>query len=283
MPRIGAAGRRGRRRRFLRCCPTVARPAPPEARDWGAVSAGELARIVVISPHLDDAVLSCSYLLAAHPGAVVVTAFAGRPTEYPDPPNHWDALGGFRPGDEVHVTRRAEDAAALATFDARPVWLDFVEHSYLQRPDWVRPEQVVDALETAVRAERPTAVFAPMGLANPDHDCTHQAAMLVRERMLADGDDVAWFCYQDMPYYVIPGLLAWRVSTLFRRAVWPTPAAVPVDLDHPRKEAAMACYPSQVLALDAEWTLRAKLDARVPEQFWRLAPPPPGWEALIDR
>jgi LmbE family N-acetylglucosaminyl deacetylase len=261
----------------------MARPTPPDMRDWGTVSAAELARLVIISPHLDDAVLGCSYLMAAHPGVTVVTAFAGRPVVYPDPVQHWDALGGFGPGDEVHVVRRAEDAAALAGFDAKPVWLDFVEHSYLERADWIRPEEVVDELEAAVRAEAPTAVLAPFGLANPDHDCTHDAAMLLRERMIADADGgPAWFCYEDMGYKHIPGLLAWRVSQLFRRRVWPTPAAVPVDVDHPRKQAAVACYPTQVRALEAEWAISTKLDAPAPEQYWRLAPPPPGWEALIE-
>jgi len=261
----------------------MAQPTPPEMRDWGAVAAGELERIVIVSPHLDDAVLGCSYLLAAHPGVTVVTVFAGRPDEYPDPPGHWDALGGFGAGDEVHVARRAEDAAALGGFDAQPVWLDFVEHSYLERPDWVRPDQVVDALDAAVRAAAPTAVFAPFGLANPDHDCTHDAAMLVRERMLGDADGgPSWFCYEDMGYKHIPGLLAWRISKLFRRAVWPTPAAVPVDVDHGRKRAAIGCYPTQVAALEAEWAISATLDAPAPEQHWRLAPPPAGWEALIE-
>lgn len=261
----------------------MARPSPPDMRDWGTVSPAEMTRPVIISPHLDDAVLGCSYLLAAHPGMTVITAFAGRPTEYPDPMGHWDALGGFRPGDEVHVVRRAEDAAALAGFDAKPVWLDFVEHSYLERAEWVRPEQVVNELEAAVRAENPTAVFAPFGLANPDHDCTHDAAMLVRERLLTDPDGgPAWFCYEDTGYKHIPGLLAWRISKLFRRNVWPTPAAVPVDVDQARKTAAIHCYPTQVLALEAEWAFSKVLDAPSPEQHWRLAPPPEGWEALTE-
>ena len=257
--------------------------APPEMHQWGTVTPAELTRLVVVSPHLDDAVLGCSYLLAAHPGVPVVTVFAGRPVEYPDPPGHWDALGGFGPGDEVHVTRRAEDAAALAGFDAQPIWLDFVEHSYLERPDWVRPDDVVDTLEATLRGLRPTAVLAPFGLGNPDHDCTHEAAMLVRARMLDDADGgPAWFCYEDMGYQHIPGLLAWRVSRLFRQRVWPTPVAAPVDVDHPRKLAAVACYPTQVAALEAEWGLTDKLDAQPPEQYWRLAPPPPGWEALTE-
>jgi LmbE family N-acetylglucosaminyl deacetylase len=101
--------------------------------------------------------------------------------------------------------------------------------------------------------------------------------------MLADpGGGPAWFCYEDMGYKHIPGLLAWRISKLFRARVWPTPAAVPVTVDHPRKLAAVACYPTQVAALEAEWAIRTKLDAPAPEQYWRLATPPAGWEVLTD-
>ena len=50
--------------------------------------------------------------------------------------------------------------------------------------------------------------------------------------------------------------------------------------DGDRKAAAVACYPSQLLALEDDWQIRAKLDAPAPEQFWRLAPPPEGWEGL---
>ena len=44
----------------------------------------------------------------------------------------------------------------------------------------------------------------------------------------------------------------------------------------------MAEYVSQVKALEADWVLWRRLDAPTPEQYWRLAPPPAGWEALID-
>ena len=118
-----------------------------EMRDWGLVLDAERERVVVVSPHLDDAALGCSYLLAAHPGAHVVTVYAGRPTEYPSPMGHWDALCGFVEGDEVHVARRAEDAAAMEVLGATPIWLDFVEHSYLDRVDWIGGAEVVDELE----------------------------------------------------------------------------------------------------------------------------------------
>ena len=83
-------------------------------REWGLPIDGELQRIVVVSPHLDDAVLGCGRFLSAHPGATVVTVFAGNPPKYPEPMRMWDVQSGFAPGDDVMETRRNEDDAALA-------------------------------------------------------------------------------------------------------------------------------------------------------------------------
>jgi LmbE family N-acetylglucosaminyl deacetylase len=232
-------------------------------RDWGLVPDELLERVVVISPHLDDAVLGCGGLLAAHPGATVITVYAGAPPTYPDPPTHWDALAGFAAGDDVLARRRDEDAAALGELGATPVWLDFVEHQYLDRADWVGADRTVDALVDALTTLGPTAVFMPFGLANPDHSATHEAARLARDRIA----EPAW-------------LLAWRVAQLFRASVWPTPVAPRVAADAARKRAALAHYGSQLRALEADWQLGPKLAAPAPEQFWRLAPPPAGWERL---
>ena len=75
-------------------------------------------------------------------------------------------------------------------------------------------------------------------------------------------------------------MLAWRVSSLFRRGIWPTPVCPTTDVTEKRKQAAIACYPTQLLALEDDWAIGAKLAAPAPEQFWRLAPPPKGWERL---
>jgi LmbE family N-acetylglucosaminyl deacetylase len=255
-------------------------PGDAPMRGWGLVPEALLERIVVVSPHLDDAVLGCGGLLAAHPGAVVITVYAGAPAAYPDPPTAWDALAGFGPGDDVLARRREEDRAALGELGATPVWLDYVEHQYLPREEWVGADVTADGLEAAVRASAPTAVFVPFGLANPDHTATHDAARVVRERVNDSTSEVAWFCYEDMGYQHIPGLLAWRVSQLFRAGIWPTPVAPRVDPTGARKAAALAHYASQLRSLEADWQLGAKLAAPAPEQFWRLAPPPPGWDRL---
>jgi LmbE family N-acetylglucosaminyl deacetylase len=249
-----------------------------EMRDWGLVAAAELERIVVISPHLDDAVLGCGRLLAVHQNATVITVYAGRPPAYPEPMTQWDTLSGFVAGDDVLAARRKEDERALAELHANPVWLDFVEHQYLERRAWVGADQTVDTLEATVRAANPTAVLMPFGLANPDHTATHDAARIVRDRI----PEPAWFAYEDQGYKHIPGMLAWRVSQLFRAGIWPTPAAPTVDHGGAAKQAALAHYASQLRALEADWQIGAKLAAPAPEQLWRLAAPPGGWERLSE-
>ena len=249
-------------------------------RGWGLPRPGELDRIVIVSPHLADAVLGCANFMASHPGVAVVTVFAGNPPAYPtDPMRTWDVQSGFSPGDDVMETRRHEDAAALDLLDAKPVHLEFVEHTYNPADRPVAPAVLVDARAPALAALDPTLVLIPFGLANPDHDVTHRAGMLARERL---GRGVSWWCYEDNGYKHIPGMLAWRVSTLFRRRVWPTPVCPVTDISETRKQAAIACYPTQLLALEDDWAIGAKLAAPAPEQFWRLAPPPAGWERIDD-
>jgi LmbE family N-acetylglucosaminyl deacetylase len=245
---------------------------------WGILADGLLERVVLFSPHFDDAALGAAHLLFAHPDSVVVTVNGGRPARYPDPPTEWDALGGFRAGDDVVALRREEDAAAMKVLDARPVWLDFVDYQYLAADERASAETIATELARVVDDEQPTAVFLPMGLANPDHVATHDAGVLVA----ADRPDLAWFCYEDSGYKHIPGMLAWRVSKLFRSELWPTPMIVPTVVDHDRKRAAIECYQSQLAPLNRDHALDRRIGGSVPEQFWQLAPPPPGWERMRD-
>ena len=243
---------------------------------WGVLPAGTFERLLVFSPHFDDAAMGAGHLLLAHPGATVVTVFAGRPARYPARPTEWDALGGFRAGDDVVAIRRTEDEAALAVLGAEHRWLEFVDHQYLEPEARATPEQMAPALESAIDAVQPTAVVLPLGLANPDHVATHDAGMVVA----ATRPEFTWFGYEDAGYKHIPGMLAWRVSKLFQSAFWPTPMIVPTVQDHARKRTAIECYRSQLGPLYADHALAARIDGNVPEQFWMLAPPPPGWERM---
>jgi LmbE family N-acetylglucosaminyl deacetylase len=248
------------------------------ALTWGVPPEGCLDRIMVCSPHFDDAALGAAYLLLAHPGSTVVTVFGGPPPAYPDPPTEWDAQGGFRTGDDVVALRREEDRAAMRVLGAVPHWLDFVDHQYLAPGDRASASEVAAALEPVIDAVKPTAVFLPMGLANPDHVVTHEGGALLAARR----NDIAWFCYEDSGYKHIPGMLAWRVAKLFRSDLWPTPMAVPALADVDTKRAAIECYTSQLAPLNRDHALAARIGGAVPEQHWALAPPPRGWERMRD-
>ncbi|HEY4377901.1 MAG TPA: PIG-L family deacetylase [Acidimicrobiales bacterium] len=255
--------------------------------EWGWVEPHELARVVVVSPHPDDAVLSCGQFLSRHLGTTVVTVFCGFPARYPDPPNRWAQLSGFVAGNDIVALRRAEDVRALGRLGATAVHLDGFAEADLQPDEPVATaEHVADGLDPVLRDLAPTLVLLPLGLANPEHVTVHDAALLLRERWSTPHTDTQpapeWIAYQDVAYHHIPGLLAWRVSKLFRSGLWPTPVAMPLDPDLVAKRAAIAEYPSQVKALEADWQLWRRIDAPTPEQYWRLAPPPTGWEGLAD-
>ena len=93
-------------------------------------------RVVVVSPHCDDAVLSLGATITAHVRqggqAVVVTAMAGDPNSQ-EPAGVWDAAAGFTRAGEAAVTRRAEDRAACRRVGAEPVHIDEVDAQYSRR------------------------------------------------------------------------------------------------------------------------------------------------------
>jgi LmbE family N-acetylglucosaminyl deacetylase len=248
---------------------------------WGALDDAAWRKIVVVSPHFDDAALGTAHLLTSYPGSTVITVLAGRPPSYPAEVTDWDAAGGFTIGDDVVGVRQEEDLAAMASMRADPVWLDFPDHQYLEVDKRPTPSDVAPTLRAAIETEAPSAVFLPMGLANPDHVLTHDAGLAARASLVEEGSDVLWFCYEDAGYKHLPGLMAWRIAKLFRSGLWPTPAVIPITPDMAAKRTAIYHYTSQIGPLERDHLLSERLDANIPEQFWRLNPPPPGWERLM--
>ncbi len=124
-----------------------------EKPTWGYVAPEDLARIVVLSPHFDDAAMGAGEMLIHHAGkspTTVITVLGGPPPEYPAEPTEWDALGGFTKGDDVVKVRREEDRAAMEVLGAKPVWLEFPDHQYLAVEDRPKPDEVAPALEAAI-------------------------------------------------------------------------------------------------------------------------------------
>ncbi len=250
------------------------------------MSAAEAAprRVVVVSPHLDDGVFSCGELLAEHPGAVVITTLAGRPPAAVGL-TEWDAAAGFRAGDDVVGARREEDREALRILGATPVWLDFCDSQYGRPPD---PGRLSAALEGAVRAARPTAVFVPLGLFHSDHALTHEAGLAAWRRLsrrprveagagggpacpaVGEGGP-AWFLYGDALYRGLAGLVDARIDALARAGVRAVSIRITSGRGRGPKRRAVLCYRSQLRALRTPGRPGIE-DAFAAETYWKLAP-----------
>jgi LmbE family N-acetylglucosaminyl deacetylase len=219
--------------------------------------------MVVVSPHLDDAVLGCGDFIAESPGTRVVTIFSGRPPRY-DVPTDWDRAAGFGPGQDVIGTRRQEDWNALRLLDAWPIWLEFLDRQYAEPPDTGR---VVSELGAALRRLRPGRVVVPLGLWHDDHRFTHA----VCRRLIPRWRRVEWLAYGDAIYrrFRDSGLAA-RLAEI--RASGLRPVALGASRPaSPRKRESLACYASQLRALGAPGR-PGFADALEPEWLWRLIP-----------
>ncbi|HEX3177028.1 MAG TPA: PIG-L family deacetylase [Methylomirabilota bacterium] len=217
--------------------------------------------LAVISPHLDDAVLGCGALLAAMPGAIVITVFAGRPPA-DAPLRAWDAAAGFSAGDDVIGIRRAEDAAALRCLGAEPLWLPFLDAQYEQTPS---VDEVAEALDGVLCARGPATVCIPLGLFHSDHALAHAAALEVRARHRSWG----WLAYEEPMYRRVPGALADRLEALRKADISAIP--LPPRVATVEKRDAIACYASQLRAL-ATPGRPGHADALAEERQWKLLP-----------
>lgn len=130
----------------------------------------EQRRLVVVSPHLDDAALSLGATIArvAHAGVpvTVVTVFAGDPSSE-EPAGTWDRLCGFTTAGEAARARRGEDARACKILGAEPVWLPF---PYGEYGDDRSEDEVWAALEQRL-AEAALVLIPGYPLTHPDHVC----------------------------------------------------------------------------------------------------------------
>ncbi len=101
--------------------------------------------LLLLSPHMDDAALSCAALIERGEPLDVLTVCTG----VPDPPTRgdWDRLCGFPTSTESVTARRAEEEAAFAGSGHRLATLDLLESQHLDAP---RAEADAQAVSRAV-------------------------------------------------------------------------------------------------------------------------------------
>ncbi len=63
---------------------------------WGEVDPAALSRILVVSPHFDDAAMGAGHLIASYDDTTVVTVLGGRPPVLPRGALGVGRAGGLR-------------------------------------------------------------------------------------------------------------------------------------------------------------------------------------------
>lgn len=153
---------------------------------------------LILSPHFDDAVLSCWTTLVAPGDVIVANIFTGRPSH--DVLAHYDRLAGAASSAELMARREAEDRTALARAGRRPTNLGFLESQYRSRAPAV--DHMLHRLGAQMPAVRSVLAPAAIGL-HPDHVLARQAGLA-----LADAGYPVTF-YADVPYCATYGWPAW--------------------------------------------------------------------------
>jgi hypothetical protein len=152
---------------------------------------------VILSPHFDDAVLSCWHVLASAGEVLVVNVFAGEPVA--GALGWWDRLAGASDSATAVRTRIEEDrqALALALAGRTAVNLPFLDSQY--RHGDQAPEEIVEALRGVLLAG--ARIYAPASLG--DHHRDHTAVRAAALALQAEGADVV--LYADLPHATVDG------------------------------------------------------------------------------
>lgn len=179
--------------------------------------AQNFARVIVVSPHMDDAILSCGGLLKQLLGSVeclTLTVCTADPVDVdPKHPPHGIALPSLR---------RKEEMAALNDLGCKLVQLDLLDAIYRRdqhssailypslQSIWSMPLPQDDFQKQALRSrilslagqsgERPTLFISPLGIG---HHVDHILCTQVILSIISSTDEI--LLYEDFPYVVDQG------------------------------------------------------------------------------
>ena len=220
--------------------------------------------LFVISPHLDDAVFSCAALLAAYPGALVCTVFAGTPANARS--TSWDRAAGYGDSTQAMRGRWREDDRALEWCGAQPLRLDFLDGQYGPLPDVAA---LTEALAAQFARVRGATLVVPLGVHHPDHVRVGDAWVA----LLRAGGMASCIVYEDAIHRTARGAVAKRLAKLDAAGLPVTPlgenwrAARFGARAQALRRHGIRAYGSQLRAFGADFPA----DLARAERYWRVA------------
>lgn len=252
---------------------------------------------IFLSPHYDDAALSCGGLIAQLSAAgehtVVATIFGGKPDYSRLSPFahmiHGRPLAGEDPIDQ----RRTEEQHALALLGAKSWQGDYLDCIYRQDATQTRwlyaseaalfgpvdpaDDALVDQLVRWLAALAPLPeqciFYAPLAIGNHvDHQIVQRSAARLHDR----GYAVRF--YEDYPYVVRdPGGLETSLASTAQRGRWQHYVAPLSPTDLQGKTDAILAYGSQLGVLfPGDGAVEARVDAALQAHAWHAGN---GWPA----
>jgi LmbE family N-acetylglucosaminyl deacetylase len=244
--------------------------------------------LLIVSPHPDDAVLSCWALLARPEPVDVLDVFAGSPA--PPRQGAWDLRCGFADSAQSSRARREEELRALAGTAHRVTFMDLVNSDYIDgRRSALDREAIVNAVRGWLEEVGPGTVVLPAGAGwtmssvrrrlgervwwrfigerpgppqQPDHVFARDAGL---EAVAGSGVEV--LLYEELPY--LWGASADREAERFGPA-----EELRLEVDREEKARRIAAYASQVEHISPPHGRVDDPDVLPPtERYWRLAAP----------
>lgn len=205
---------------------------------------------VVLSPHLDDAVLSFGGAIAArdpHCSVAIATVLAGSPPAW-SWPTPFDNASGFDDSRVAVDARRAEDRDACEVLGAYAWHMGFLDGQYGTKPDEMRLRAALYAvLRQGHMSSEGCAI--PLGLAHPDHRLVSRLARRAATRLPRHRPVIV---YADLPAAQLwPGHVPGALRGWARTGWHLEPFEVKSDVA--RKREAFECYRSQLRFPELAW------------------------------
>jgi len=239
------------------------------------VCPAEWGQVCVVSPHLDDAVLSCGALLSQCASALICTVLAG---DSPDPEvlTEWDRMCGFENAALAMAARRNEDHLAGEILFCDVLHLPFPDGQYASD---VSTEDIAEGLTNALHHRHIDTLLLPMGIFHSDHMRVAAAWQHTAFSPLARHPAMRVICYEDVPYRRMGASLQQALVQLASHGWHACPLRG--EIDQPKgqfanegsptsaltlKRSALLAYASQLEALPANWID----DAWTSERYWQL-------------
>ena len=232
--------------------------------------------LLIVSPHLDDGVLSCGQLMAGRPETTLLACFAGAPKPVQSTP--YDLASGFPDSTTAVKLRRREDALACKVLQAQPVHLPLLDGQYLLDQeagrDWRLQQVQAQVLAVWHHLSQPD-IICPLGLVHPDHQLVAEACQGLVDVVRKAGRQVV--IYEELPARVLWPEAVPRALHRWGVAHWKVGADVsqpqlapifygtgPIEL----KLEALSCYSSQLPLLAALGDGLGPHCWQVPERYW---------------